>query len=72
MKRKVLFIGCVDFSRALLKRILESPRGQDLRSRHEKAIEALACFRGAQAGFPAAEAFMLMRDREIALMNTYI
>lgn len=31
--------------------------------RSGKAIEALACLRGAQAGFPAAEAFMLMRER---------
>ncbi len=31
--------------------------------RSEKAIEALAHLRGAQAGFAAAEAFMLMRER---------
>ena len=31
--------------------------------RSEKAIEALAHLRGSQAGFTAAEAFMLMRER---------
>ena len=58
----------VDISTFLDKKVAvmelyEGETGEFPFPRSEKAIRGLACYRGASAGFVAAEAFMLMRER---------